>query len=298
MPVIIDGLDEPAICERELGERFRAANVTPGDDEALLAAAPLLAGLYRDRDFLRRMLHDQLELCRRGSARITATSQTVNLGDLGGGHYLRMVFWPSPEDEFYARCDNSVFYYGRPHDHNFSFLTVGYDGPGYESDYFEIAGDTSEWHPGTPVALKPVGRKRLGTGRLMFYRRHVDVHSQLPPAANSITINIMSAGTRGPRGSQFIFDSSASRVDQVMQNRFNPITFDMALCLDDDGVHEQIEHVARNHHDDYVRYYAFKSLASRGAGGHWGPDFVERAEKSGSAMIRGWAKSYAAKVLA
>lgn len=296
MPLVIDGLAADAICDRELAARFREANVAPGDDDALLAMAPLLAGLYRNREFLRRKLHDQLDLCLNGSPQITATSQTFNLGELGSGHYLRMVFWPSPSDEFYARCDNSVFYYGRPHDHNFSFLTVGYDGPGYESDYFEVCQDTAHWYPGCEVELKPVGRKRLAKGQLMFYRRHVDVHSQLPPSENSITVNIMSPGTRGPKGSQFIFDQSAARVEQIMQSRFNPVTFDMAMCLEDDSVHEQIEHIARHHSDDYVRYYAFKSLAARSAESNWGPNFVERADGSGSGMLRSWAKAYTQKV--
>lgn len=296
MPLIIDTFDAAPICDRELAERFREARIEPGDDEALLAAAPLLAGLYRNRDFLKRRLHEQLELCLNANPQITATSQTLNLGDLGDGHYLRMVFWPCPDDEFYARCDNSVFYYGKLHDHNFSFLTVGYDGPGYESDYYEIHQDTSCWHPGATVDLKPVGRKRLAEGQLMFYRRHVDVHSQLPPSANSITINIMSPSSRGPKGSQFIFNESADRVDQVMQSRFNPIILDMALCIQDDAVHERIEDIATRHPDDYVRYYAFKVLAARSGDGHWGERFVERAERSGSMMLRGWAGDYARKM--
>ena len=31
----------------------------------------------------------------------------------------------------------SPFFYHVPHDHNFSFLTVGYLGPGYWSEYYE-----------------------------------------------------------------------------------------------------------------------------------------------------------------
>lgn len=295
MPLIIDDLVAEAICDRELSARFHEAKIAPGDDEALVAMAPLLAGLYRDRDFLRRRLHEQLELCLEGSPRITATSQTLNLGGLGGGHYLRMVFWPSPRDEFYARCDNSVFYYGKPHDHNFSFLTVGYDGPGYESDYHEIGQPTTDWYPGTEVELRSTGRKQLTPGRLMFYRRHVDVHSQLPPSANSITVNIMSPSSRGAKGSQYIFSAAADRVEQVMQTRFNPVIFEMAQCIADDGVHEQIEHIALHHDDDYVRYYAFRSLAMRDDG-QWGARFVDRSERSGSAMLSGWARDYVRRV--
>jgi len=295
MPLTIEPGECEPICDRELEERFRAAEVPPGDDDALLAAAPLLAALSRDRDFLRLRLREQLDRCLEGNPRATATSQTLNLRDLGGGHYLRMVFWPCETDEFYARCDNSVFYYGKPHDHNFSFLTVGYDGPGYESDYYEVHADTSDWHPGTPVQLTPTGRKRLDQGKLMFYKRHLDVHSQLPPAANSISVNIMSPSSRGASNSQYIFSAAGDRVEQVMQNRFNPIAFQMALCLADGEVHEQMEHIALRHDDDYIRYYAMRSLAAR-QGGHWGESFVERAAASGSIMVRGWAEGYARRV--
>ena len=47
------------------------------------------------------------------------------------------------------------FFYGVPHDHNFSFLTVGYLGPGYWSDYYEY-----DYEPGGRLSRRE-GRPAL-----------------------------------------------------------------------------------------------------------------------------------------
>lgn len=260
MALILKPAVAPQSCLTEFVENFRAAHVPAGDDEALIGQAGLLAGLYDNRDFLVRELMSRLEAMWDKDYRATATSQTVNLGDLGNGHYLRMVFWPSRADEFFERCDNSVFYYGRPHDHNFSFLTLGYDGPGYESDYFQINEPTDKWYPGRQVTLTPTGRDRLKPGQVMCYRRHIDVHSQLPPSENSISVNIMGVATRGSGANQFIFDENCGSVQQVMQNRFNPIIFDMAAAFDSGQTEEFASTIAAQTDDEYVKFYAERFL--------------------------------------
>ncbi len=52
-------------------------------------------------------------------------------------YFIRANFWPSPRDSVFKLSGTSPFFYGLPHDHNFSFLTVGYLGPGYWSEYYE-----------------------------------------------------------------------------------------------------------------------------------------------------------------
>ena len=263
MPLVISESPVTQISLDEFFDTFRAANVKAGDDASLLSHASLLARLYPNRKFLADVLISRLEAMWGEDYRATATSQTVNLGDLGNGHYLRMVFWPSRTDEFFERCDSSVFYYGRPHDHNFSFLTLGYDGPGYDSDYYVIDEDTSNWHPGSPAALESTGRKRLNPGEIMFYQRHVDVHSQLPPDENSISINIMGVATRGTGGHQFIFDEDCKSVQHIMQNQFNPIIFDMAAALDSEQTERLATEIAIAVDNDYVRFYAERFLLKR-----------------------------------
>ena len=45
-------------------------------------------------------------------------------------YFIRANFWPSERDSVFKASGNSPFFYHVPHDHNFSFLTVGYLGPG------------------------------------------------------------------------------------------------------------------------------------------------------------------------
>jgi hypothetical protein len=61
---------------------------------------------------------------------------------------LRANFWPAREDPVVRASGPAAFFYDLPHDHNFPFLTYGYLGPGYWSDYFEYDVDALAGVPG------------------------------------------------------------------------------------------------------------------------------------------------------
>src|SRR3546814_33924 len=72
------------------------------------------------------------------------------------------------------------FFYGKAHDHNFSFLTVGYMGPGYWSEYYEYDYANVAGYVGEKVNLRYIEKSKLDEGKVMLYRIHRDVHLQLP----------------------------------------------------------------------------------------------------------------------
>ena len=108
-----------------------------------------------------------------------------------GKFLMRANCWPAAADSVVVNSGTDPFFYGRPHDPNFSFLTVGYVGPGYWSDYYEYDYERTVGFIGEKVDLRFVERSRLSEGKVMMYRRHRDVHSQLPPDSLSVSLNIM-----------------------------------------------------------------------------------------------------------
>src|SRR3546814_20111803 len=101
-------------------------------------------------------------------------------------YVFRSKFWPGPRDSCFKSSGSSPFFYHVPHDHNFSFLTVGYLGPGYWSEYYEYEYDKVVGYPGEAVDLRFVERSRLEEGKVILYRAHRDLPTQLPADEMSV----------------------------------------------------------------------------------------------------------------
>src|SRR3546814_13555580 len=92
------------------------------------------------------------------------------------GFYLRANLWPAAGDAVYAASGPAAFSYGVPHDHNFSFLTTGYFGPGYVSDNYEVDPEAIDGSLGQPLNLQVVERSNLNEGKMRLYRDTRDNH--------------------------------------------------------------------------------------------------------------------------
>jgi hypothetical protein len=182
-------------------------------DESILAAAPSLAALANDRAWLPRYLATAPDP---GFERRNAydTSVLIPHIDLTRGFMIRVVAWPagtipplSPSagpDNLYERESGTV-----AHTHDFSLLTVGYLGSGYETDVFDVPPLTGEI--GDRVDLRPRGRYRLAQGTVMFYPAYRVAHIQHPPEAYSISLNLI---VRGPDrfADQYFYDVHDQRL--------------------------------------------------------------------------------------
>src|SRR5579884_2565752 len=107
------------------------------DLDSVCDSANQLKALANNRDFLVEHLNRELLDWRNCQLTNSYTAQTLLLG--GGRDFLsRANIWMPPARDAAAREDqNRLFFYEIPHDHNFSFLTVGYFGPGYETTIYE-----------------------------------------------------------------------------------------------------------------------------------------------------------------
>ena len=199
--------DEKPIALGDLVQALNDEAFDPADEESFAAAAPLAQGLANNRDFLAEIAIAELkDRCTRQSLENRYSSQVIMLHRASEKYFIRANFWPSERDSVFKASGTSPFFYHVPHDHNFSFLTVGYLGPGYWSEYYEYDYEKVVGVPGEKVDLRFIEKAKLDQGKVMLYRAHKDVHNQLPADEMSVSINIMEASNRLPFLSQYQFD--------------------------------------------------------------------------------------------
>ena len=181
MPQIIECEDARDAALEEAAGAIRTTGFDPHDEESLHHTAGWLRRLGNNKTFLGDVLVEQLAQRHREEVAGNAYSpQVVMLVPPGGSFFIRANIWPSADDHMVRASGEAAFAIGLPHDHNFSFLTHGYFGPGYWSDYYEYDFAEVTGYRGEAVpSLRFVERARLEPGKLMLYRAHIDVHAQL-----------------------------------------------------------------------------------------------------------------------
>jgi hypothetical protein len=213
MPRLIEPDQRGAIGLDDLVDALDTTRFDPRDEDSLAALGPLLARLGRDRRFLGDLVIGELERRCAGQAIDNAYgAQVFMLRPPNGRYLLRANFWPARSDAVVRASGTAPFFYDMPHDHNFPFLTYGYEGPGYWSDYFEYDVDALTGLPGEAAGLRFVERARLEPGRLMLYRARRDVHVQLPPDSFSVSLNILFYDVAQPWLEQYQFDVARDTV--------------------------------------------------------------------------------------
>lgn len=220
-------------------------------NENLDTTAKVLRGLFEDREFVSDFL------------------QKVLISDLGGNDYssqvfvihrskyftLRVVLWGAPQ----GLPGEDIFLYELPHDHDFSFFTLGYSGPGYETlvKYYDNSGVVGL--PGEEVSTDGDERWLLKEQRVVFYEGGRDIHCQIPPSSLSISFNVLQEiNAFGIRRRQYEFDRDFSHIRRVIN--VNPVSLLVraACALKGEGV-RYVEEIAAAG-GEYERAVAFKAL--------------------------------------
>ncbi|MEH3046699.1 transposase [Sphingomonas adhaesiva] len=216
MPRVIHDTDDGvAISLDELVDALDAAPWDARDEDAFAAMGVWLARLARNRTFLSDLAIGELERRFAGQQGNSYGAQVLMLRAPGARYALRANFWPALNDAVVRAGGTAPFFYDLPHDHNFSFLTVGYLGPGYWSDYYLFDGDR-HGDAGDPARLVFDERARLEQGKLMLYRAHRDVHVQLPPDSFSVSLNVLGYDRAQPWRTQYRFDVASNTIAQAM----------------------------------------------------------------------------------
>lgn len=266
MPLTIDcPEDESSIDLGELVEALQG-RFDPRDEEGMAQWAPALRRLANNRNFLGDLAIKELKQHCSGQTELNQYSAQVILLHGQADFLLRANFWPSKSDSVYKNSGYEPFFYGLPHDHNFSFLTVGYLGPGYWSDYYEYEYDKVLGCPGEEVDLRFVERSRLSQGKVMLYRKHRDVHSQLPPDSLSVSLNIMASTPANEFVEQYSFDLASSRVARIVNPSALETLVRLACVFGGGNGQDLVEDFAVRHPSDRIRFAAWCAKAAAAPG--------------------------------
>ena len=299
MPHIIDIEDDAAISLAECAEAMATRGFNPADEDSLAHGALMLRRLGNNRTFLGDALVDYLAAHHRDDPLDNSYGpQVIMLARPSTGNcFLRANIWPSRDEHMMRASGADAFVYGLPHDHNFSFLTLGYFGPGYWSDYYEFDYDQVVGWQGEKVELRAMGRHRLKEGQIQLYRAHVDVHAQLPADALSVSVNIMH--TSGAQGwlDQYMIDTGRGEIARIVGHGASEAFLRIAVGLGGEEARDLAGSFARRHPSDRMRLHAWDALASLT------PDVAARdqlwreAESTGGRLVAMEAKSRRAELV-
>ncbi len=223
-----------ALTLEESIERLDARGFDPDDESSLHHAADVLSGLAANRSFLGDLLIGSLQGEGTGQEATAYGPQAIMLRPPANGYFLRANIWPARGDPAYQASGAASFVYGLPHDHNFDFVTVGYFGPGYVSDYYEYDYASVSGEEGEAVDLRFVERSALSEGRVLHYRAHRDVHCQHPPESLSVSLNICAANPAQGWFDQYRFDVEQGRIAGVLNASANEVLLRLGMALGND----------------------------------------------------------------
>ena len=241
----------------ELVDALETECFDPHDEDSFAALGPLLARLGRNRGFLADLAIAELKTRCAGQGAINSYgAQVFLLRPPNARFVLRANFWPSAHDGIVQASGTAPFVYGMAHDHNFPFLTYGYLGPGYWSDYWE----RNPARPHEPMRF--TGRRRIEPGQLMLYRMSRDVHAQLPPDSFSVTLNILGSHKSQRWIDQHRFDPATGAIAEVLTTAPPEGLATIAAHLGGGNGLDLIDHLARRHPHPRMRATALAALAA------------------------------------
>lgn len=295
MPLVIDNPCAEACSLPECIEALGELGFDPDDPASTAAAAGWLRRLANNRDFLGDLLVERLT--GHGGEAIDSGygPQAIVLSrpkdNRRGAAFLRAAIWPSPRDHVFKTSGAASFVYGAPHDHNFDFLTVGYCGPGYVSDYYEYDYEAVAGYPGEDAALRFIERSTLSPGKLMLYRRHVDVHSQLPPERLSVSVNVMRVDPAQAWFDQYGFDLASGTVTRWLNPLASEAFLRVAVASGAPRAQDYAAWVGTRHPSERLRLASFEARAQQCDGLAAQDALWREAELSGSRMVAGAARA-------
>lgn len=263
MPKILECNDKEQLDFEEFLEIIELSNLDTGDEDQMLEFAPYLKKLGNNKNFLSDIIREELKDYEKFQNNNTYSSQVIMLAPpkQGNSFFIRANMWPAKEDYLTQINGEDTFFYHQPHDHNFNFLTVGYHGSGYWSDYYVYDYENVVGYPGEKVALKFVERSNLSEGKVMLYRAHLDIHDQLPAEEFSISLNIMENTLRPLVTDQYAFNIKSNEIKTLINRHTASFVMQAALMLNDENTLDVIEHISKQHSRESVRMAAIDAIA-------------------------------------
>ncbi len=294
MPEIIHATSSQTCTLPEAIEALGELDFDPRDPAVTMKAAEWLRRLSNNRTFLADILLDRLAGRTAGELVSGYGPQAIALSPLRGRMFLRANIWPAEHDLCFRNSGAKSFVYGVPHDHNFSFLTSGYLGPGYASDYYEYDYDAVTGIPGEDAGLRFVERSALNEGKLMLYRAHRDVHSQLPPESLSVSLNVMHVDPAQAWYDQYGFDLESGEVTRVLSPNATEVFLRTAVASGSDEALDFAADIGAHHPSERLRLASFEARAGLLRDTAERDELWRQGELCGSRMVSAMAKNHRA----
>ena len=263
MPRVIDCPTGERLDLDDLVEMLETGDFDGRDEDNFASWGVQLKKLANDRTFLADMMIAELKQRCEGQVRGNQYSaQVVMLHNRSQKFLIRANLWPALKDSVVRHSGTDPFFYNVPHDHSFGFLTVGYLGPGYWSDYYEYDYGEVIGYPGEDVALRFIEKTRLEEGKVMLYRAHRDIHLQLPADALSVSLNIVDTSYSTQLRDQYRFDIENQKIEGlVTRMSVEPMLALAAHYGGGEGL-DLIADFADSHPSDRVRWCAMRARAA------------------------------------
>ena len=172
--------------------------------------------------------------------------------------FIRANMWFPDQSGLRGRGYSAV--YGLTHDHNFTFMTGGYHGPGYTTEIYETDG-RARGNPGERVNLDFLERTMLPEGKIMVYRAMQDVHRQSRPDAMSVSINVV-VPTQTKKRPQYFYDvdrGEITRTEYIDQGRTLSL-FTLAKYAGNAATHGLLTDIALTAANKRLRTAAYDAL--------------------------------------
>lgn len=291
MPRLIDNPHTGSCSLQECADAVAQIHFDPDCETRLLQSALWLRRLHNNRDFLGDLLIEQLAQRHRETAIDSGYGpQAIVLSPLRGDVFLRANIWPAKSDHCFMASGAKTFVYGVPHDHNFSFLTCGYFGPGYKSDYYEYDYDNVAGYAGEKPELRFIEQSALSEGKMMLYRAHRDIHSQIPPESLSVSINIMHVDETQKWFDQYGFDLEEGTVAKVLSPNSTEVFLRVAIATGHSEALDLADRFGKHHPSDRIKLASYEARAKLLKDTSARDELWREAEVSGCVMLAETAK--------
>ena len=187
-------------------------NIDVEDDSSVLSASNMLQGLANNKQLLIDVFNRDLLNYNTHVGSSYSQSSTILGAGMSKNFVVRANLWPPLSSGDIRTIENSLFSYELAHDHNFSFLTANYFGPGYETEIWENLDPYDTLRIGNSANLIFLERTKLEPTKVMYYRRKRDVHIQYPPEKFSVSLNLVVAKDQDFLDDQIEFDLKKKEV--------------------------------------------------------------------------------------
>jgi hypothetical protein len=248
-------------------------HVDARDLESVAASAAKLKELANNRTFVAEILNRQLATAGANGLAFYSTQSAVLMSsdDLA----VRVNLWPpAGNDPRRQKADDQVYSYHAVHDHNFSFMTVGYHGPGYVTRLYECDPGKITGYIGERVDLRFAEETSLPEGKVMLYRAYSDIHMQMPPPSFSMSLNLMIGNRYNGVTQQHYYDVErgviSDYVESISSKRVSVV--ECLRFIGNENSKDLLERLSHLHPCVRTRWAAYETLAAlepQRAAAHW-----------------------------